>query len=91
MSRQVLTFPGKTPLLTLDNRSFARVYANSLCRLFAPGQQVRVLVDEEKSAGGQTVVWDGIDESGRRPSSGAYMAQMRAGGKAFSRRILLLR
>jgi flagellar hook assembly protein FlgD len=43
------------------------------------GQLVRVLADEEKSAGSYTVYWDGNDKNGQPVSSGIYFYKLSAG------------
>lgn len=37
------------------------------------GQEVRVLVNESKSAGSHTTTWNGTEEQGRHVSSGVYL------------------
>ncbi len=39
------------------------------------GQEVRVLLDGQRPAGYQEVVWDGTDRNGRAVSSGVYFAK----------------
>ncbi len=46
------------------------------------GNQVRTLVDEQKSAGRYQAVWDGRDNAGRLLSSGIYIYKLEAGGHA---------
>ena len=55
------------------------------------GQKVRVLVEEVLGAGVHTVTWDGRDDDGRYVSSGVYVVRLEAGGKAFTRKMLLVR
>ena len=55
------------------------------------GQEVRVLVDEQKEAGSFTATWDGADELGRRVASGVYLYRIQAGDFSASRRMLLLK
>ena len=43
------------------------------------GQKIRHLVNEEKSAGYYTIVWDGKNDSNVGVSSGVYILQMKAG------------
>ena len=61
-----------------------RIYA-------ASGRLVRRLVEEVRSAGRHSVVWDGLDESGRAVSSGVYFYTLAAPGVEESRKMLLLR
>ncbi|MCD4691697.1 MAG: lamin tail domain-containing protein, partial [Calditrichales bacterium] len=41
------------------------------------GREVRTLVNENKTAGYHSVVWNGIDNSGRQVSSGVYFYQLK--------------
>ncbi len=43
------------------------------------GQEIRLLVDEMKSKGNHTSVWDGKDNKGNMVSSGVYLYQLQAG------------
>lgn len=54
------------------------------------GQRIRTLVNEYRSAGSHTVVWDAIDENGHHVSAGIYMYQLQADGKRESKKMLLL-
>ncbi len=40
------------------------------------GSLVRVLADEQKSAGSYTAIWDGCDDAGRMTASGIYIARV---------------
>src|SRR5262249_51932267 len=55
------------------------------------GQRVRVLIDEEQSAGEHTLSWDGKDERGNVLSSGLYVYCLKSGGFAERRKMLLLK
>lgn len=55
------------------------------------GQEVRVLLDENQSAGLKTVRWDGRNDSGKTVGSGVYLYRIQAGDKIQSRKMLLLR
>lgn len=55
------------------------------------GQLVRVLVDELKSGGSHSIMWDGTDASGKAVASGIYQSRMQAGDYRSSRRMLFLR
>lgn len=57
----------------------------------AMGQRVKILVDEEKSSGLKTELWDGCDYMGRAVSSGVYYAVMKTSGQIFTTKMLLLR
>ncbi|MGH7601214.1 MAG: T9SS type A sorting domain-containing protein, partial [bacterium] len=53
------------------------------------GKEVRLLVDEHKSAGEYTVQWDGKDHAGRTAVSGVYIVTIESGAFKASRRITL--
>jgi len=55
------------------------------------GHQIRVLVDENKSAGHHNVVWNGKDDSGRLVPSGIYFCRFSASRYSGVNRMLLLR
>ena len=55
------------------------------------GQKVHTLVDEEKSAGHHSIMWNGTTEWGEQASSGVYIISMKAGDFAQTRKMLLLR
>lgn len=57
------------------------------------GHRVRTLVDELMEAGfGHALLWNGLDDSGRRLPSGIYLARLRtASGPAATRRLVLLK
>jgi hypothetical protein len=60
--------------------------------IFDPrGHRVRSLVNEPRSAGQHTVVWDGRDDTGRGLSSGLYVARLRAGEVLQSTKLMLLK
>jgi hypothetical protein len=55
------------------------------------GAAVRTLVHEQRPAGSHRVVWDGLNNSGVRVSSGVYFCRMTSGSFAQSRRMVLLK
>ncbi len=55
------------------------------------GQLVRTLVNEVKSSGSHSIVWDGHDMSGKAVSSGVYYCRMSCGAYTSSRRMVLLK
>ena len=55
------------------------------------GQVVRTLVDEYRSAGRYSVVWDGTDAAGRGLASGVYLYRIVAGEFAQTRKLILMR
>lgn len=55
------------------------------------GRLVRTLVDEVMEAGPQQIVWDGVDDTGRRVASGTYLVHLRAVDRSDSRSMVLLK
>jgi len=55
------------------------------------GQEVRTLVNARQSAGVNSVVWDGRDESGKEVSSGVYIYRLQAGVSVQSRKLSFVR
>ena len=54
------------------------------------GQTVRHLVDAQMDAGRHRVVWDGLDDRGRRLGSGAYFIRLQTpNGQALGKAMLL--
>ncbi|RMF69991.1 MAG: T9SS C-terminal target domain-containing protein [Calditrichaeota bacterium] len=56
------------------------------------GQKVRTLVNQNRSSGSYTVVWDGRNDAGKELSSGVYLYKLKV-GKAFvaTRKMLYLK
>ncbi len=54
------------------------------------GRQVRTLIDEQVSAGGHTVLWDGRNDSGSAVASGVYFYRLDAQGLRFVRKAVVL-
>ncbi|GEM_PF-2620689 len=54
------------------------------------GQEMRTLLNEEKSAGAFEALWDGKDDTGRQMSSGTYLYQIEAQGLAQTKKMVLL-
>jgi hypothetical protein len=55
------------------------------------GETVKTLVDEFKSEGSYTVVWDGKDEKGSEVSSGIYFYRLKVGDYSEAKKMILLR
>lgn len=55
------------------------------------GREVRTLTSGHRDAGKYSVVWDGLDDSGREVSTGVYFYRMSAPGIEESRQMVLLR
>lgn len=54
------------------------------------GRRVAILLDEEKTAGSHLLTWDGKSK-GRPVAGGVYFLNIRAGGTALSRKMILLK
>ena len=57
----------------------------------AQGRLVRKLVDGSLERQRHQVVWDGLDDSGNRVSSGVYMYRLKAGDFTATRKMLVIR
>ena len=57
----------------------------------AGGRVVRTLLDEVVTAGMRSVVWDGLDASGRKVPSGTYFCRVFSGGKQLAEKIVVAR
>ena len=55
------------------------------------GQLVKTLVNESKSSGNHSVVWNGTDNSNRLVSSGVYYYKMQAGRFSSTRKMILMK
>ncbi len=55
------------------------------------GQLVKTLVDEDKSPGSYSIIWDGKDNSGKEVSSGIYFYQLKAGSFKDCKKLLLIK
>lgn len=57
----------------------------------AIGNEIRSLIDEEKSAGKYNILWDSRNNYGARVSSGVYFYKITADGFAQTKKMLLLK
>ena len=55
------------------------------------GQRVATLTNCHREAGTYTLRWDGRDDAGRELASGVYLYRLQAGGRAATRKLLLIR
>ncbi|MGB7062123.1 MAG: 5'-nucleotidase C-terminal domain-containing protein [Candidatus Zixiibacteriota bacterium] len=55
------------------------------------GRRIRVLADEYRSAGANTVIWDGRDENGKKVSSGIYFYRLQAGEFVQTKKMSLIK
>jgi hypothetical protein len=54
------------------------------------GRVVRTLVDETKTAGAFSVIWDGKNDGGERVASGVFFYQLNAPGSELNKKIVIL-
>lgn len=55
------------------------------------GRRVRTLVDEQRNAGENTIIWQGRDDAGRQVASGAYYVRLETDGGLDHRKIMMLK
>ena len=55
------------------------------------GQEVAVLVNEEKPYGNRHVVWNGLNKLGSTAASGVYIAEFKAGSFLATRKMILMK
>jgi hypothetical protein len=55
------------------------------------GQLVKTIIKAQQPAGSHSVRWDGRDDNGRAVAAGVYLYQLRAGDKALTRKMVLVR
>jgi len=55
------------------------------------GRRVRILVNEDRSAGGYREMWDGLDDDGRPAASGVYFYRLTAPGINAAHKMVLVR
>jgi hypothetical protein len=55
------------------------------------GQRVRMLVDENQTAGKREITWDGKDENGNEVASGVYFYRLQAGDFTQTKKMVLIR
>ncbi len=84
-------FPNPFNPETTISYSVKDASAVTLCIYNAKGQLVRTLVNEAKSAGNHSAVWNGLDENGRTVSSGVYYYKMNAGKYSSTRKMILMK
>ncbi len=78
--------PSTTISYTLESEAIV------LLKIFdMQGREIRMLVDERKTAGDHTIEWDGWDDSGRQVASGHYFYQLSTGNRQVSKQLILIR
>jgi len=55
------------------------------------GQEIITLLEQEQSYGKYSVLWNGLDKSGKQVASGVYFTELRAGSIRKTRKMLLLK
>jgi hypothetical protein len=55
------------------------------------GQEVRTLVNARQEAGYKTVIWDGLNNQGRKVASGIYLYRLEAGDFVKTRKMVLMK
>jgi len=55
------------------------------------GRLVRTLVDAVQDAGGHELLWNGRDDDGDAVTSGVYLAELKAEGRTFSTKLVLVK
>ena len=55
------------------------------------GQEVVTLVNNEVEAGVHHVTWNGVDNSGTKVATGAYIYRVVAGNNIMTKKMLLLK
>jgi hypothetical protein len=55
------------------------------------GQVVRTLLNTELSKGTHSIIWNGLDDSGRSVSSGVYFYKLNNGTKTLTHRMMLMK
>jgi len=53
------------------------------------GKEVNLLVDEPQNAGDHSVIWNGLDKTGKTVASGTYIVQVRSAGEIRTGKISL--
>ena len=83
--------PGRNGTETAISFSLPNGTPVSLNIFDVKGRLVTTLVSGYRAQGPHQVPWDGKNARGRRVASGVYFYQLRAGGQAISRKMVLLR
>ena len=55
------------------------------------GQEIITLLEQEQSYGQYSVLWNGLDRSGKQVASGVYFTELKAGSIRKTRKMLLLK
>ncbi len=88
-----LSAPAPNPLRgsTTLRLALPRASRVSLAVFDQQGRRVRTLADGELAAGEHPFAWDGRDDGGRAVASALYFVRLETGGRAISRRLVVVR
>jgi hypothetical protein len=88
-----LSAPAPNPLRGASTLRLAlpRAAHVSLAVFDQQGRRVRTLADGELAAGEHPFTWDGRDDGGRAVASALYFVRLETGGRAISRRLVVVR
>ncbi len=84
-------FPNPFNAATTIGYSLSRREKVRLVIYTLPGQQVAVLIDEDRPAGHYQITWRGCDAAGRILPSGVYLCRMEAGEYTAVKKMLFLK
>ena len=55
------------------------------------GRKVKTLIDKYETAGRKATAWYCVDDSGHPLSAGMYFYRLTAGGKVFTKKMVLMK
>ena len=55
------------------------------------GKKVKTIVNKNESAGRKVTAWYGVDDAGNSLSAGMYFYRLTAGGKVFTKKMILMK
>ena len=55
------------------------------------GQKIKILLQEELSAGIHKVIWDGKDDNDRVVSSGLYFYRLKLADEVFNKKMIMIK
>ena len=84
-------FPNPFNLQTTINYSLDRTGKVDIRIYNTLGQQIRTLIDETRSPGQYSVVWNGTDDDGNVVTSGVYFIRMIQGDRVDNKRMVLIK
>jgi hypothetical protein len=93
ISSNILISNYPNPFNPCTTLSFA-LSCDMLCKLEIyniRGQVVKTLMDEQLSAGNQSIVWNGTDENGSSVSSGVYFYKLSTPKQTQTSKMLLMK